>query len=228
MVCSKWAESLPVGGDHRPVVLQHLHLPGAGVQHRLQGQDHARLQARVGPGGYVVGDLRLLVQRETDAVAAELAHHLETVGAGVLVDRRGNLADPVAGHRGLHPAGQALTRDGQQARPLGGDRAHRQADRGVAEVAAQVDADVQADDVPGAQLLPAGDAVDDLFVDRDAEGGREVVVAQEGRLPSPLAERLAGEVVQLGGADPFPHQPGQLLEGPRQDGAGLPDPGDLA
>src|SRR6266851_1904625 len=71
-----------VGGHRGPFVLEHLDSRPTGVDHRLDGQHHAFLQARAVARVAVVGQLRLLVHLRADAVAHKLAHH----GKAVLLD----------------------------------------------------------------------------------------------------------------------------------------------
>ena len=65
----------------------------AGVDHRLDGEDHAGLAARAGAGLAVVQHLRLFVEVAADAVAAEFAHHREAVLLGVLLDGGADVAE---------------------------------------------------------------------------------------------------------------------------------------
>src|SRR5262249_38976181 len=66
-----------VGGDRRPVVLQHPHLPRPHRDHRLDREHHAFLQHRPSPGLAEVRHLRLLVELLADAVSDEGPHHPE-------------------------------------------------------------------------------------------------------------------------------------------------------
>src|SRR2546421_11787048 len=79
-------------GDDGPAVDQ-LSDPGlAGVDHRLDGEGHARFQGQTRSGLAVMQHLWLLVEFSADAVAAELAYHREAVALGMALDRRADIA----------------------------------------------------------------------------------------------------------------------------------------
>src|SRR6266545_3680863 len=63
-----------VGGDRRPVVLEHAHLPGSRSHHGLDGQDHPGLEHRAAAGLAEIRDLRLFMQLAANAVAHERPH----------------------------------------------------------------------------------------------------------------------------------------------------------
>ena len=69
-----------VARDDGPAVADLADLALAGVDHRLDREDHARHQLLERAGPAVVQHLRLLVEARADAVAAELAHHREAAG----------------------------------------------------------------------------------------------------------------------------------------------------
>jgi hypothetical protein len=65
----------------------------AGIDHRLDGEDHARLQLRAGAGLAVVQDLRVFVEFLADAVAAKFADHGEAILFGVFLDDGADIAE---------------------------------------------------------------------------------------------------------------------------------------
>src|SRR6478609_12083309 len=65
---------LPVAGDDGPVVVPHVPLAGAEVQHRLDGERHAGLDGLVVVQVLEVGDDQPGVERGADAVPGELAY----------------------------------------------------------------------------------------------------------------------------------------------------------
>src|SRR5690606_19859577 len=173
---------LAVLGHHGPAVRQQPGVPGALVDHRLDGEGHALLQHHALARAAVVQHLRVVVVDLADAVAAVLAHHAEALGLGVLLDR---VADVAQGRARLHRADAAEHRlAGHLHQPL---RHHRgRADvvhpAGVAVPAVLDDGDVDVDDVAVLQHLRlAGDAVADHVVDRGADGLGEAAVAHVGR-----------------------------------------------
>src|SRR5262249_42538254 len=143
----------PVRRHRRPAVLQHLHLPGAHRDHGLDGQHHADLEGRAAPGVAEVRHLRLLVERPTDAVAHEGAHHPAAVALTMHLHGVRDVADAVS-----HPAlddgfVETLPRHVDELLYPRGHRAHRQGHRAVAVVALDHAAEIEPDDV--ALLQPA-------------------------------------------------------------------------
>src|SRR5688572_15316679 len=63
-----------VFGDHGPSIRKLTHLGPAGVDHRLDGKDHARFEPHSGARTAVVQHLRLLVEAPADAMTAELTY----------------------------------------------------------------------------------------------------------------------------------------------------------
>ena len=59
--------------------------------------------------------------------------------------------------------------------------AHRKGDRGISEIPIEIDAHIDAHDIPFLQFSLTGDSVDHLFVDGDTEGSRKSPVAFKGR-----------------------------------------------
>src|SRR3546814_5735733 len=70
---------LHVAGDGGPAVLQDLHLRAAGVDHRLDGEEHALAQLHAGAGAAVVQHAGRIVKDLAEAVAAEVGHHREAL-----------------------------------------------------------------------------------------------------------------------------------------------------
>src|SRR5690348_18446919 len=81
-----------VGGDDRPAIGETADLRAPGVDHRLDREDHSRLQLEPGPGTAVVQDLRVLVEAVADPVPAELADDREAVSFGEALDRGAGVA----------------------------------------------------------------------------------------------------------------------------------------
>src|SRR5690606_35760876 len=66
-------------GDDRPAVGQKFHVALAGIDHRLDGDRHARNELETAARFAVVQDLGIFVKAATDAVAAVLADDGEAV-----------------------------------------------------------------------------------------------------------------------------------------------------
>ncbi len=161
-----------VFGLDGPAVAHFADLALAGVDHRLDGEDHARLEFIERAGTAVVQHLRLFVEDLADAVAAEFAHHAVAGFFRVLLDHVADVAQ-VRARLDLGDAQpHALISDLRQA--LGQDRwlANEEHAAVVAVVAVLDDGDVEVDHVAVLEHLVARDAVADHVIDRGADGFR--------------------------------------------------------
>ena len=84
-----------IGGDDGPAVGEAADAGASRVDHRLDREDHARLQLETGAGAAVMKYLRLFVELLADAVAAEFTHDRESVPLGVLLDRGADVAEVI-------------------------------------------------------------------------------------------------------------------------------------
>ncbi len=89
------------------------------------------LSRGLGPAAHVVGHLGVFMRGKPHSVAAVVPDHAAGVAHRVLVDRPGDVADPVARHRLLDGKGEALAGHAHERLPPPGDGAHGQRDRGV-------------------------------------------------------------------------------------------------
>src|SRR5215212_4470484 len=106
--------------DNGPAVGEAADAGPSGVDHRLDGEDHARLQLQSGTGPAVVQHLRLFVELPADAMPAELAHDGETLTLGEALDVGADVAEMRAGPNAANAAPHRLVREISQA--LGLDR----------------------------------------------------------------------------------------------------------
>src|SRR2546422_7470733 len=98
-------------GHDGPAVGQLADRRLAGIDHRLDGEGHARFQRQPGRGLAVMQDLRLLMELAADSMAAELAHHRVAVLLGVLLDGGPDIAKAGAGPHLADADPHALVRD---------------------------------------------------------------------------------------------------------------------
>ena len=68
-----------VRGDRRPAVLEDLYVGCAEVDHGLDGQNHARFEARSLASRAEIRELRVFVHALTDAVSDKLANDAVTL-----------------------------------------------------------------------------------------------------------------------------------------------------
>ncbi|CAJ6303506.1 Uncharacterised protein [Burkholderia pseudomallei] len=182
-----------VAGLDGPLVGHRADVALAGVDHRLDREDHARLELDARARAPVVDDLRVLVEHRADAVTAVFAHDAVALRFRMLLDRVADVAEMRAGPHlvdaephafvgGLHEAlreDRALADDEHPAR--------------VAEIAVLDDGDVDVQRVAVLERLLARDAVADHVVDRRADRLRERRIA--GRL---VVERRGHRALHMG------------------------------
>ena len=81
---SRWQ---PVPGNHRPAIVQHLDVPLANVDHRLDSQSHSRLQDRRTPTAIIkVRYLRVLVDFFAHAMPNKFPDDAVSVGLDTALD----------------------------------------------------------------------------------------------------------------------------------------------
>jgi hypothetical protein len=170
-----------------------------------------------------VGDLRLLVEAASDAVAHEVAHHRVALGLHDGLDGVADVAEARARTHGLDAAALCLEGRHQQVHGLRRDLAYR--DRGgvVPVHAFDDECDVDAQDVALAEHhLAARDAVTDDLVSRRADAAREALVAERrGRHAVPAGE-LHLQVVEVERAHTGLHLAEDPLEALRGQAPGAP------
>ena len=81
-----------VGGDHTPAITQHADFFTAGVDHRLDRENHAGLHRHAGIGFAVMQNLWLFMKFFTDAVAAKFTHHAKALFLSKRLNRVANFA----------------------------------------------------------------------------------------------------------------------------------------
>jgi hypothetical protein len=207
-------------GHERPAVVELPHLGVAGRDHRLD-RDHEPLGQRLVVGRIVeVEDGRGLVQAHADPMAGQLAQDREAAALDLRLDRRADRVarDARAGDR--DPLAQGDLGSGDHPRRRRPRLADRQRDAGVGVVAVELGRDVELDDVAVAQAARAGDAVDGLVVDADADRAGEVVGQDRAGARAVTGEDARGDVVQLARGDARPDVAAQLAQRGGDDGAG--------
>ena len=177
------SRELAIAGDRRPSVGQHLHLCLALVDHRLDREDHAAAQFQPFARLAVVQDVRRFVKAASDAVSAEVAHHLRASLLGVALDGSTDVARRVAGAHRFDACQQRFVSDARQT--LGGNRnlvpdpVHA---RAVSVPPVENHRHIDVGDVAFVQnLRVVRNAVTDNMVDADAGRFRKTTIVQRRR-----------------------------------------------
>src|SRR5207247_6118846 len=96
---------------------QHLHMRPAEIDHRLDGEEHARLEHDALAWTADMYDIRLVVEQPAHAMAAKIAHHAHVLGFDVRLDGVADVAGRAARSDRGDAAHHALIGDFDQ--PLG-------------------------------------------------------------------------------------------------------------
>lgn len=220
-----------VCGHDRPTVLEGDDISGAGIDHRLQGQNQAGAKFDIvmleAPGDEI-RYLRLLVHVSADAVADELLDETEIRGSNSSFD---GLYQPDQGVSGLRlgdPCSECLATDSQRRARLLTPLPDDEGSCRVAAEALRLDADVDRDQVPIGQFAGTGDPMDHLLIDGDAGMGRKSVVSEKERLAAEILDGIPHRLIDLEGTDSGSDQRCDGLEGTSHHLAGDCHPVDLS
>src|ERR1022692_5182132 len=162
-----------IRGHDGPAVGEAANAGAAGVDHRLDGENHPRLQLETGAGPAVVQDLRLFVELPPDAVTAEFPDDGKAVAFGMALYGRADVAQRRAGLDLAYAAPHRI--EGHFAQTLGLDRRGSDVEHATA-VAVKAFLDhghVDIDDIAGLECLVAGNAVTDNVIHRNANRRRK-------------------------------------------------------
>ena len=165
-------------GDDGPAIAELADFTPPGVDHRLDGKDHAGFQPLTGARFAVVQDLRLFVKSPSDAMPAEFANDRKTQALSVALD---GIADVAQRRSGAHLTdAQPHGVKGCLAKTLGSDGAVADDKHaaGIAMKAVFNDSDVDIDDIARFQCSRTWYAVADLMVDRRADRLRKGLIAR--------------------------------------------------
>src|SRR5579883_2657378 len=223
-----------------PLIVERANIRLTSVNHRLDGKDHAHLDAQTRIGLAKMLLRRLLPKRATHPMTSQLAHGRESQRLGIRLDSSANVSQVVAWLRLRDAQFQAPFRRIHQ--PLRGS-VHLADGEGAACVAHPSfieRANVNANDIAFLQHLAwAGDAVTDYLVDGNANRGGErraddlaAPVTQRAealihRQRAALANEILGDMVKFAGSDARHDMRAQRLVGFRDDAASITEQGDI-
>src|SRR5271155_5184611 len=187
-----------VRGPRGPLIIQHSHARAARVHHRLDGQHHALLQLRALTRRTVIRQLRIFVHLGSDSVAHKLAHHRISALFHPLLHRGRYISQAISRPDLRDALLQRFPRHAQQLFALWRHLAHRNRQRRVAKVPAQLHSEIHRKYVAFAQFpRRRWNPVHHFLIDRSAHRARIPPVALE-RRPRPVLLRVTlGELVQF-------------------------------
>src|SRR4029077_10655743 len=205
-----------VGGHRGPLIVENPHFRPACVNHRLDGENHAFLDARAVAGLAVIRQVRLFVHFGANSMADELTHHREAMLFDPLLHGRGDITQAIPRPNLLNGLIQGFASHAQQIANLGPNLTDGQRDRGIPVIAVQLDSEIERNNIPFLQAPGARRyAVNYLLVDRGAQHTRITAIALERRTSAMFLSALSGDLLQVecaharlhGLAQPIQHVP---------------------
>ncbi|AEW72217.1 hypothetical protein EcWSU1_00777 [Enterobacter ludwigii] len=170
-----------VFGFHRPAIFHGADAVITGIDHRLDGEGHAFLQYHAAVIRIIVQNLWLFVEDTANAVAAVFTHNGETFRFNEFLDSGPNGAQANAGFNHFQRQVEAFLRHFAQTLAQNRRLAHDEHLRGVTMVVIFNDRHVDVDDVAiFEQFFVVRNTVTNHFVNRNADGFRETMVAKAG------------------------------------------------
>ena len=209
---------------HRgPTIAQHLHLIAAGIDHRLDGEEHALAHDRAVLRPPVMQDRRRVMKDAADAVAAEIAHDGIAVAFGIALDRIADRADMGTRPHDGDAAHHRLVGDLDELSRLQRNAlANKEHSARVAVPAVEDHRHIDVQNVAVHQTAVAGDAVADDMIDRSADRFREAAVIERRRDRLVPDNEFVAEPVELAGRDPRADMRNDEVERRRGQPPGLP------
>ena len=204
-----------VAGDGGPVVFEDFDVGAAGVDHGLDGEEHAGFEHGAFAFAAEMQDIGGGVEFAADAVAAEIADHAKAVGFDVGLDGVADVAEGGAGADGFDAEHEGLIGDVHQVAGAGVGFARDIHAAGVAVPAIEDHGDVDVEDVAFEEAAVAGDAVTDDVVDRDAGGFGIAAIAQRGGDGAVGDDVIVADLVEIAG-----HGAGADVRGDHVEGFG--------
>src|SRR5690606_38631699 len=139
------------------------------IDHWLDGEDHPRLEHRAGAGWAKVQNVRLVVEKPTEAVADKVAHHAHAFAFGNRLDRCANVAGRISGLGGLDASGEAFIGHFNETLGLPRNFTHRIHAAGITMPAVNDERQVDIEDIALAQWPAVRNSVADDVVERGAD-----------------------------------------------------------
>ena len=182
--------------DQTPAVLQHSHPPVSLRHHRLDGEDHARLQPPEDLVGAVV-DIRRPHQKLSNAVAGYLSDHGAVVRSGVFADGAANTGDEAAGLTDGQSDICTLSSNSDQLLGVRVDLADSEGVGRAAVVAREKERQLDTEDIAGLKRSPVRNAPAYHVVHRAVDTLGKTSVVEEGGVSFMDHNQLSRKLVQL-------------------------------
>ena len=159
---------LAVGGDGGPFVRKDADFFGSQIDHGLDGEGHAGFEFWADAAFSKIRNLGIFVKAAADAVSNKFANDAEAIFYGLGFDEVGNVADAMSGSGEFHSAAQNPLGDCEESLGFGGDNSDGDGGGIVANPSIANDADIHFDNIAVSDRARSANAVNDLFVNRNA------------------------------------------------------------
>ena len=186
---------------------------GTHRNHRLDGNDHAGLEANAPPLLSIVRNVGVLVHHAANAMAHIITKHAVTVRLGEGLNGITDVPDMVTGNSLLDGSLKAITRDLAQSLGFGRGGADEKRPGVIADPTVDNGSCIDGDDIAIAQdHVGVGNTVDHGIVDRCANGPREPAVTLKGRGAAMHADNLLRELIELKSRNAGAHHGSNVAE----------------
>ena len=186
---------------------------GTHRNHRLDGNDHAGLEANAPPLLSIVRNVGVLVHHAANAMANIVTKNAIAVRLGERLNGITNIPDMVTGDSLLDGSLKAIARNLAQGLGLGRWGANEKRPSVIADPTVDNGSRIDGDDIAIAQdHVGVGNTVDHGIVDRCANGPREPAVTLKGRGAAMHADNLLRELIKLKSRNAGAHHGSNVAE----------------
>ena len=186
---------------------------GTHRNHRLDGNDHAGLEANASPLLSIVRNVGVLVHHAANAMAHIVTKHAIAVRLGEGLNSITNIPDMITGNSLLNGSLKAIARNLAQGLGLGRGGADEKRPSVIADPTVDNGSRIDGDDIAIAQdHVGVGNTMDHGIVDRCANGPREPAVTLKGRGAAMHADNLLRELIELKSRNAGAHHGSNVAE----------------
>ena len=186
---------------------------GTHRNHRLDGNDHAGLEANAPPLLSIVRNVGVLVHHAANAMANIVTKNAIAVRLGERLNGITDVPDMVTGDSLLDGSLKAIARNLAQGLGLGRRGADEKRPSVIADPTVDNGSRIDGNDIAIAQdHVGVGNTVDNGIVDRCANGSREPAVTLKGRGAAMHADNLLRELIELKSRNAGAHHGSNVAE----------------
>ena len=181
---------LAVGGDGGPLVRKDADFFGSQIDHGLDGEGHARFEFWADAAFSKIGNLGIFMETAADAVSNKFANDAEAIFNGFGFDKVGDISNSVARTNKTNGIIKDCFRDRQETLGGGVGYSNRNGSGIVANPAVTNYSDIHLDNIPVLDTAGTTDAMNDLFIETDANMPWEFFISEESAFDSSVGHEL--------------------------------------